>query len=401
MQRERIEDLIRVYRDGLLDDTMPFWIDHGVDREHGGFLISLDRDGSVLDTDKAVWQQARFTWLLGELYNNVEADEARRERWLELAEHGAAFLARCCFDVADGRMWFLLTRDGQPLRKRRYAFTESFAAIAFGELAQATGEDRYAELAERTFRRFIEHSLRPAGVDPKFTATRPTRGLGFPMIAIVTAQELRDSIGLTDADNWIDRSIAEIRDLHVRDDMQCVLETVGPAGEFLDTFDGRMLNPGHAIEAAWFIMREGERRADDALVALGCKILDSSWERGWDAAGGGGLLYFVDVRGRPVQEYWHDMKFWWPHNEAVIATLLAYSLTGDPEYSERHARVHDWSYSKFPDAEHGEWFGYLHRDGSVSSTLKGSYWKGPFHMPRMQLICWKILTAMQARGSDS
>ncbi|MDH3585185.1 MAG: AGE family epimerase/isomerase, partial [Phycisphaerae bacterium] len=237
------------YRDDLLRDTLPFWIDHCVDREHGGFMMALDRDGSVLDTDKGMWQQCRFTWLLGHLYNTVE----QKPQWLELARHGVSFIERHGFDPADDRMWFHVTRDGRPLRKRRYAFTESFAAIAFGEYARATGESRYAERAAELFQRFANHQPQPA----KVTSTRPLRSLGQPMICLATAQELRSSIDLPSADEWIDRSIETIVRHHVKEDLQAVLETAGPEGEVSDHFDGRTLNPGHAIEAAWFILREG------------------------------------------------------------------------------------------------------------------------------------------------
>ena len=390
MDSARRDELIVIYRDGLLNDTLPFWTKHGVDREFGGFITSLDRDGTVIDTDKCAWQQGRFTWLLGELYNNVEP----RDEWLELAKHGADFMDRHCFDPEDGRMWFHVTREGRPIRKRRYAFSESFAAIAYGELAKATGDSRYADRAERAFRRFIRHNLDPQGVQPKFTDTRPTRGIGFPMITIATAQELRESIGLSDAHEWIDRSIDDIRRFHLKDDIQCVMETVSPNGEIIDHFDGRTLNPGHAIEGAWFIMLEGKLRGDDELIRTGCQMLDWMWQRGWDNEFGG-ILYFVDVNGLPVQEYWHDMKFWWPQNEAIIATLLAYTLTVEEKYSEWHRQIHDWAYQHFPDKDHGEWFGYLHRDGRLSSTLKGNMWKGPFHMPRMQLVCWNLLKEHQ------
>lgn len=386
MDHARKTELFTTYRDGLLNDTLPFWTKHCVDREHGGFMMSLDRDGTVVDTDKGVWQQARFTWLLGELYNNVEP----REEWLELAKHGARFLDEHCFDPADGRMWFQVTRDGLPIRKRRYAFSESFASIAFGELAKATGEVRFAEKARACFQRFISHNLNPQGVDPKFTDVRPTRGLGFPMITIVTAQELRESINLPDADEIIDGAIGDIRKYYLKEELQCVMETVAPNGDIIDHFDGRTLNPGHAIEGAWFIMLEGKLRGNDALISTGCQMLDWMWERGWDREYGG-ILYFTDVKGLSVQEYWHDMKFWWPQNEAIIATLLAYQLTGDTKYSKWHQQIHDWTHSHFPDSEHGEWFGYLHRDGRISSTLKGNIWKGPFHMPRMQLVCSEFL----------
>lgn len=386
MERRRQRELLGIYRDGLLDDTLPFWINHSVDREHGGFLISLDRDGTLVDSDKGVWQQGRFSWLLGELYNEVE----QRAEWLELLKHGIDFVDRHCFDPSDNRMWFQVTREGQPIRKRRYSFSESFAAIAYGEYAKATGSQEYAEKAQRAFQQFINHSLDPQGVQPKFTDVRPMRGIGFPMIAIVTAQELRDSIQMENANEWIDKSIEDIRRFHLKPEIECVMETVSPNGDMIDSFDGRTLNPGHAIEGAWFIMNEGKIRGEHGLIEMGCDMLDWMWERGWDKEHGG-LLYFVDVDGRPVQEYWHDMKFWWPHNETIIATLMAWKLTGNSKYAEMHQRVHDWAYKHFADTEHGEWFGYLNRDGSLSSQAKGNLWKGPFHFPRMQLECWKLL----------
>ena len=121
-------------------------------------------------------------------------------------------------------------------------------------------------------------------------------------------------------------------------------------------------------------------------------MLDWMWARGWDQEFGG-FLYFTDVHGKPVQEYWHDMKFWWPHNEAEIATLLAFHLTGDAKYAERHRQVRAYGLRTFHDPEFGEWFGYVHRDGRISSPLKGNLWKSPFHLPRMQLYCWNLLNS--------
>jgi N-acylglucosamine 2-epimerase len=189
----------------------------------------------------------------------------------------------------------------------------------------------------------------------------------------------------------VDAAIEEIRRDFMKPDIGCVMETVAPDGSMIDHFDGRILNPGHAIECAWFVLWEAKLRGNNPeLIRMGCQILDWMWGRGWDDEYGG-LFYFRDVHGKPVQEYWHDMKFWWPHNEAIIATLLAWQLTGEEKYSRWHTLVHDWAYAHFADPEHGEWYGYLHRDGSVSVPLKGNLWKGPFHFPRMQLVCWQLL----------
>ncbi len=386
MDISRQRDLLAVYRDGLLDDTLPFWWPRCVDEEHGGFMFARDRDGTLLDTDKAMWQQCRATWLLGTLYNTLGS----RDEWLKWAGHGIDFISQHGFD-SDGRMWFHVTREGVPIRKRRYVFTETFGAIAYAAMAKATGELAQAEKARDLFRLAKRYFTDPSLTESKFTDARPAKAIGAPMIQMVTAQELRRNLGDESLTADIDAAIAEIRRDFMKPDIECVMESVAPDGSIIDHFDGRTLNPGHAIECAWFILWEARLRDNDPeLIRTGCQILDWMWTRGWDNEFGG-LFYFRDVHGKPVQEYWHDMKFWWPHNEAIIATLLAWQLTGDEKYSRWHTQVHDWAYAHFADSEHGEWYGYLHRDGRVSVPLKGNLWKGPFHFPRMQLVCWQLL----------
>jgi len=380
MHASRLDALVRVYRDGLLQDTVPFWLRHGADPEYGGIMTCLDRDGSLVDTDKGVWQQGRFAWTLGVLVNTVE----RRPEWLAAAEHTLGFIEARCID-ADGRMFFHVTRDGRPIRKRRYAFSEAFAAMAFGEHARATGRARSRDMAERLYLAYAGHEPSP----PKWRDTRPMKSMSGPMIQIAVCQALRESIGLARADGDIDRAIAEIRRDFMKPDLRCCLEHVGPDGAVIGHADGRLLNPGHAIEGAWFLMLEGKTRGIGEYVAAGCDILDWMWDRGWDQVHGG-LLSFADLDGKPVAEYWHDMKFWWPHNEAIIATLLAYQLTGDARYARLHERAHDYAYGLFPDPEFGEWFGYFHRDGRLSSPAKGTLYKGCFHLPRQQLVCWRL-----------
>ena len=359
MNKQRIEELIRIYRGGLLDDTIPFWLKHGWDREHGGYMSALNRDGSVLDTDKAMWPQGRFAWTLGNLYNTVE----QNPEWLAAAKSGIDFVRAHGFDT-DGRLFFHVTQDGKPIRKRRYNYSESFYSIALAAYANAANCDESREEAVRMFDAFTHLNFTPGAMAPKFADTRPTRGMGPPMIAMFTAQELRKHIDYAEADRWIDRCIEEIKTFFINHEHEAVMETVGPNGELIDHFDGRLLNPGHAIEGAWFILAEAKHRGNDPeLIKLGCTMLDWMWRRGWDTEYGG-MLYFTDVKGLPVAEYWHDMKFWWPHNETIIAALLAYQLTGDEKYAEWHKMVHDWSYAHFPDTEQGEWYGYLHRDGS-------------------------------------
>lgn len=381
------QQLLACYRDGLLKDTVPFWFPRSIDREHGGFLHCLDHDGSVLDTDKSVWAQGRMSWMLLTLYNTIE----KRPEWLQWAEKGLEFLDRHCFD-SDGRMFFHVTREGLPIRKRRYAFSEAFAAIAYAAHFKATGEEFSAQRSKELFDFFTRWNFTYGLMPPKFTETRPMIGLGPRMIAIATAQELRSNLGeVPRLNHWIDRGIDEIQRLFVKTDQRVVLESVAANGDIVDHFDGRLLNPGHAIEGAWFILQEGQYRADSSLIQLGCNMLDWMWERGWDSDCGG-LYYFRDLYDKPVQEYWQDMKFWWPHNETVIATLIAYELTGNEKYAQWHQLVHNWSHRHFADPVHGEWFGYLHRNGQRATTTKGNLWKSFFHHPRMQWLCARWLS---------
>lgn len=398
--REGRRALAVLYRQTLTDDVLPFWLRHGLDREHGGFLTALDRDGTTVDTDKAIWLQGRAAWMFATAYRTVEA----RPEWWEASRSAIEFL-RNHGAAPDGKLYFTVTRDGRPLRMRRYVYSESFAAIANAAYAKATGDTRAAADAVSFFDTYLRHSFEPgvmpAKVDPE---TRPMRGIAPLMIALVTAQELRGNLGDVtirglSCTEWIDWSIAQIERDFFKPDLRVLMEVVGPDGAILDHFDGRQLNPGHAIECAWFLLHEGAHRDHDPYIRLGCAILDAMWERGWDDEYGG-LFYFRDVHGRPVQEYWHDMKFWWPHCEAIIATALAWTLTGEPRYARWHAMVHDWSFRHFADPEHGEWYGYLHRDGRLSVPLKGNMWKGPFHLPRMLWYVARTLDQYEASAAS-
>lgn len=385
------ESLRTLYRDMLLHDVMPFWLKHGMDRDFDGIITSLDRDGSILDTDKSIWFQGRAAWTFATLYNTVE----KRSDWADAAGSCLAFLQKHGY-ATNGKLFFSVTREGRPLRMRRYVFSEAFSAIAHAAYAKATGDDNYAERARKDFTTYLKHSFEKGMMQPKIEPnTRPMMGIGALMIGIATAQELRLNLGdakisgLT-CTEWVDRFILEIQQYFWKPDLGALMEIVAPDGSIIDGFDGRTLNPGHALECAWFILHEGRCRNEPSYVRLGLHILDGMWERGWDAEHGG-IFYFRDVFHKPVQEYWHDMKFWWPHNEAVIATLLAWTLTSEAKYAEWHKQVHDWSFAHFPDPQHGEWFGYLHRDGTPSVTLKGNLWKGPFHLPRMLWYCERLL----------
>jgi N-acylglucosamine 2-epimerase len=384
--KQDLQQLNDFYKKQLLESTIPFWFPRSIDEEYGGYLLMRDADGTLIDDDKAVWIQGRAAWLLATLYNTV----AKKEEWVNGSKSGIDFLNKYCFDT-DGQMFFHVTRDGKPIRKRRYYFSETFAVIANAAFAKATGNEQAAKDARNLFGKCISYATTSGLLPAKFTNTRPAKGIGVPMIMMNTAQVLRETIGDERCNIWIDKWIAEIENDFVKHDIKCVMEQVTPNGSIIDHIDGRTLNPGHAIEGAWFILHEAMYRGNDKrLIELGCTMLDYMWERGWDKEYGG-IFYFRDVYDKPVQEYWQDMKFWWPHNEAIIATLMAYLLTGNEKYAQWHKQVHEYSYAKFYDPKYGEWFGYLDRTGRITQTAKGNLFKAAFHVPRQEWYCWQLL----------
>ena len=390
MQNKRLNELSQLYKAALLDDVAPFWLKYGLDREYDGFITQLDRDGTRYGTDKAMWMQGRGTWLYARLYNSVE----QRPEWFEAAASGYRFLTQHGFDE-DGRLFFWMTREGQPLRKRRYLFTESFATIACCEYALAAGDEEALDRARKLYRLVLRYHRVPGLLDPKINPeVRPTKGHAMPMILIATSQELLR----VDPDPLYEQVIRECADEivshFVHPEEHALFETVSPEGALLEGPLGRCINPGHAIETSWFLMEEARRSHDDHMLLNALQILEWSLEWGWDKEYGG-LFSFVDTKGYPPEQLEWDMKLWWPHTEALYALLLAYQLTSNEAYEMWYERIHNYAWGHFPDPEYGEWYGYLHRDGSVALQLKGSMWKGPFHVPRALLRCWKLLQEMK------
>lgn len=379
------------YRKDLVENIMPFWLKHGLDKVHGGVYTCVDRDGSLMDTTKSVWFQGRFGFIAAFAYNNVE----KNPEWLAASKSCIDFIEKYCFDQ-DGRMYFEVKEDGTPLRKRRYVFSEGFAAIAMSEYALASGDRGYAEKALALFKRIQRFIATPGVLEPKYLPALEAQGHSITMILINTASRIRAVIEDPALERQIDDSLAALEKYFIHPEFKALLEMVGPNGEFIDTCNGRVINPGHCIETAWFILEEAKyRQWDKKLVDLALTILDWSWEWGWDKEFGG-IINFRDCRNLPCQDYSQDMKFWWPQTEAIIATLYAYQATGDEKYLEMHKRISDWTYAHFPDKECGEWYGYLHRDGTVAQPAKGNIFKGPFHIPRMMIksymLCNELLS---------
>ena len=394
--KEYIKSWAESYKKDLTENIMPFWMEHGWDRENGGVYTCVDRDGSLMDSTKSVWFQGRFAFICAYAYNNVE----KNQEWIDAAKSTLDFIEKHCFDE-QGHMYFSVTAEGKPLRKRRYVFSETFASIAMSEYALATGDEHWAKRALQVFEDTQRFLNTPGFLPAKFEPEVQLQSHSIIMILINVGSCIRKVINDPKLTQQIDESIAKLKKYFIHPEFKCLLETVGMNGEFIDNNMGRTINPGHCIETTWFIMEEAKLRGwDKPMFDMALQIFDWSWDWGWDKQYGG-IINFRDCKNLPSQDYSQDMKFWWPQCETIISSLYAYLGTGDEKYLYRHERISEWTYAHFPDAEYGEWYGYLHRDGTVAQPAKGNLFKGPFHIPRMMIksymLCQEILKKLEVK----
>ena len=382
--------LANQYKSELLDSVMPFWVGKSQDKEYGGYFSCLDNAGNIYDTDKFVWMQGREVWMFSMLYNKVE----RRKEWLDAAIQGGEFLKKYGHD-GNFNWYFSLTRDGKPLVEPYNIFSYTFATMAFGQLSIATGNKEYEEIAKRTFDIILSKAGNPKGKWNKLhPGTRPLKNFALPMILCNLALEIEPLLDEKFMKQTIDTCIHEVMDVFLRPELGgLIVENVLEDGSLSDCFEGRHMNPGHAIEAMWFIMDLGKRLNRPELIEKAKDTALLMAEYGWDKEYGG-IFYFMDRLGCPPQELEWDQKLWWVHIETLISMIKGYQLTGDKKCLEWFEKVHDYVWTHFKDPENPEWFGYLNRRGEVLLQLKGGKWKGCFHVPRGLYQCWKILDTL-------
>lgn len=388
-----LKELEQQYRSELLDNVMPFWVENSQDTDFGGYFSCLDRKGDVFDTDKFIWLQGREVWMFSMLYNKVE----KRQEWLDCAIQGGEFLKKYGHD-GNYNWYFSVDREGNPLVEPYNIFSYTFATMAFGQLSLATGNSEYADIAKKTFEIILSKVDNPKGKWNKaYPGTRNLKNFALPMILCNLSLEIELLIDKDFLQRTIDDCIHEVMDVFLRPELGgIIIENVELDGSLSDTFEGRLMNPGHSIEAMWFIMDLGERLHRPELIEKAVKTTLTMIEYGWDKQYGG-IYYFMDRLGHPTQQLEWDQKLWWVHIETLISLLKGYQLTGSKECLKWFEKVHEYTWSHFKDQEYPEWWGYLNRQGEVLLPLKGGKWKGCFHVPRGMYQCWKTLEKINSK----
>lgn len=375
-----MEEYSDIYERELLDHVIPFWMEHSMDKVDGGYFNCLDRFGNVFDTDKFMWLQAREIWTFATLYHSQEA----KPEWLEMAKHGADFIEKHGRD-ADGNWYFSFSQAGEPLVQPYNIFSDCFAAMAFAALYKADPQERYAKIARETFQHILMRQDNPKGKYNKaYPGTRNLKSFSLPMILSNLSLEMEHLLDRDTVDELLRTVIDEVMDIFYQQDSGLILEHIHVDGSFSDSFEGRLVNPGHTLEAMWFMMDLGVRLNDKQLIERATAIALHSLEYGWDKEFGG-IFYFMDILNKPQQQLEWDQKLWWVHLEALVCMAKGYQLTGRKECAIWFEKLHEYTWAHFRDPEFGEWFAYLNRRGEVLLPLKGGKWKCCFHVPRALL----------------
>lgn len=379
-----INSLANQYKNELLDNILPFWLDKSPDKKYGGYFTCFTREGNVYDTDKFLWLQGRQVWLFSMLYNKVE----KRKEWLDCALLGGEFLKKYGHD-GNYNWYFSLTREGKPLIQPYNIFSYTFAAMAFAQLSLATGNKEYADIAVKTFKRILEKEKNPKGIWNKaYPGTRDLQNFALPMILSNLSLQMEHLLDKEFLNETIENCIHTVMDLFYRPELGIIVENVTPEGKLSDSFEGRLVNPGHSIEAMWFIMDLGKRLDRPELILKANEVALKMIEYGWDKEYEG-IVYYKDRLGYPTQQLEWDQKLWWVHIESLITMAKGYRLTGNETSKKWFETIHKYTWDHFKDPEYPEWFGYLNRRGEVLLSLKGGKWKGCFHIPRGMYEIWK------------
>uniref|UniRef100_A0A8C5R2B8 N-acylglucosamine 2-epimerase n=1 Tax=Leptobrachium leishanense TaxID=445787 RepID=A0A8C5R2B8_9ANUR len=395
---------LRCWRDRMskeLDKVMNFWFQNSHDEEYGGFFTCLGQNGEIYDDLKYIWLQGRQVWMYCRLYRKVPKFD--KQEVLAAAIKGGEFLlAHIRPNCHSLKCAFVVTREGQAVKVQRTIFSECFFVMAMDELWRTTREERYKREAWNMMDQIVYWVREdPSGLGrPELPGAAPVNAMAVPMMLLnlvdqLTEEDEEAARKYEDLRNWSVERILQ----HVQRDGNAILENVSEDGKELPGCTGRHQNPGHAIEAGWFLLRQAITQSNHDLGRTAVeKFVLLPFLSGWDQQYGG-LFSFQDVDGHcPTQLEW-NMKLWWPHTEALIAFLLGYQVTRDLQLLDHFQTVFDYAFSKFSDPEHGEWFGYLNREGKVALSIKGGPFKGCFHVPRCLYMCMEILTELLA-GHD-
>ena len=370
-------ELITLYR-RCVDRCLPFWYEHGVDHELGGFFGDVQDDGSLGSDVKGGWYQGFGIWLFAHFHNEWDGDA----RYLEAARRGWRFMAAHGRD-GDGCWVMTLSREGNAIEGATSILTDAYLAHGLVELYKADRDNGYLDVARQALIRVGERIQSPDFClsAPSYTEPHSLNGAWSTVLLPVS-----DFLGLSPDDSGLleisDLCLHAVLDKHLDAETGLIIEALAPDGTAYTGTQCDVVKPGAAAESCAAIMIEADRRGDRALRTRAVEVLRSHLETCWDPEYGG-IFYETDLRGNPVT----DRKDAWAQAEFMRALMLARTTEKNEWIAEGYERIHEWAFSTYATESDDLWRLSASREGQLLENRKLDM----VHHPRMLLTILRIL----------
>jgi mannose/cellobiose epimerase-like protein (N-acyl-D-glucosamine 2-epimerase family) len=339
-----LRELRRRCQAELFGAYLPFWDRYGIDHQYGGFMCSLDHDGTLVNDSKFHWFQGRGIWVYSFLYNHFD----KNPQYLETARKTKDFML-AHFPQSDGTWAELVSRDGKMLKPfNGDLFGMFFAAEGLQEYAYASGDNEARKMAFRLMKQLYAKLNDPAVPDPE-TGMMGVRSQGVWMVTVRIATQMLRRWPDAEIAAMANRSVEEVIHKHYNPEFGLDTETLRLDGS-RPAASANITVCGHSVETLWMIMDEALRRHDQTLYNLGAERLRHHLDVGWDHIYGG-LADSVNVNQgayqwpvdtpvgtnyqfREVGEYkW--VKTSWSFDEVLISTMSVIEHQGS-EWAVRY-----------------------------------------------------------------
>ncbi len=379
-------------RGHLFGHVLPFW-DPMRDTESGGLFTCVADDGQVVSGDKWLWSQWRAVWVYARLFNTLDRHEKWRDRALKIAQ----FCVRHGWLESEQGWALLLDRSGTVKRGYESVYVDAFAVYGLVELAAATRDSTWLDLARKTADAAMARISRMGAQLPHFPYPIPAgaKPHGVPMIWSLKLAGLAAATGESRYVETCRAMMTEVwRDFYSAT-ADRIHETVSSTADAFLGPTAEVTVPGHVIEGLWFQrLIAAQLGLESQGAAETWRVIARHYDLGWDEAQGGGLLLATGADGHPAPAAgwaFGETKLWWPQTEALFASLLGWHETGEQGWLGRYEQLWELCWAHYVDWENGEWRQKLNRDLSPLTGTIALPVKDPFHLPRSLMLQIELL----------
>ncbi|GMW00707.1 MAG: hypothetical protein AMXMBFR84_18440 [Candidatus Hydrogenedentota bacterium] len=403
---ERCEGYLNEVQNHLRDELLPFWLTHGVDKEYGGYLTYLDKDGNPTgETLKTHLCQTRMIYT----YSSVHRAGFGSGEFLENARQGVNFMIEHFWDDDHGGWFWTAQQDGTPVNQSKLTYGQSFAIYALSEFQMASGDYRGLEWAVKTyetiealasdnnyggFYEFLERDWqlkRPGkyGGDRKSFDVHMHLMEAFTNLYEATGKEIYKRRTVEIISLIFNRILHPHSRLGVAQFMldwtptrQILFNDVWGSDRDAGEDQGRPLDNtsfGHNVEFGWLLLhaiRILELDVEEYKPVLK-KIFDHAAQYGVDYKNGG--IFCEGSHGGEVTE---TNKEFWQQAECLVGFLDAYLLFGDEKYLDAYEAVHRFTMDHVINHKVGEWYPLFDKDNNRLWDYMAHAWKINYHTVR-------------------